>query len=41
MDEELSERMVTAGSVEPGDTVGTRVAEEIAESSQAHEEENE
>ena len=41
VDEELSERMVTAGSVEPGDTVGTRVAEEIAESSQTNEEENE
>lgn len=41
VDEELSERMVTAGSAEPGDTVGTRVAEEIAESSQPHEEENE
>ena len=41
VDEELSERMVTAGSVEPGDTVGTRVAEEIAESSQTNEEESE
>ena len=41
VDEELSERMVTAGSAEPGDTVGMRVAEEIAESTKAGEEENE
>ena len=41
VDEELSERMVIAGSAEPGDTVGMRVAEEIAESTKADEEENE
>ena len=41
MDEELNERMVTAGSAEPGDTVGTRVAEEIVESTKADAEENE
>ncbi|WP_314212193.1 AI-2E family transporter [uncultured Actinomyces sp.] len=41
VNEELSERMVTAGTAEPGDSVGTRVADEIEQSAETHEEDSE
>ena len=41
VNEELSERMVTAGTAEPGDSVGTRVADEIEQSAETDEEDSE
>ena len=40
VNEELSERMVTSGTAEPGDSVGTRVADEIEQSAETHEEDS-
>ena len=40
VDEELSERMVTVGSAEPGDSVGTRIADEIEQSAETDEEDS-
>ena len=40
VNEELSERMVTAGIAEPGDSAGTRVADEIEQSAETDEEDS-